>query len=148
MRRIHALHLVAAILLTSGASASTQRVASASIATSARGDTLSGRFILQFTNGREVPFSTENAGAVYTLDSASIAFKPNGSFIRSTTVTVRQAGDTFAASRLFHGTFVYSASTHAVSLRDSDGVSIGGTIVNDTMTLAAGRDTLVFYRQW
>ena len=148
MRRIRALtYLVAAILMTSGASASSQRVASAGTATKARGDTLSGLFILQFSDGREVPYSRENAGVVYTLDSASIAFKPNGSFTRSTTVTVRKAGETFAATRLFHGTFIYAASTHAVALRDSAGVSIDGTIVNDTMTLYAGPETLVFYRQ-
>jgi hypothetical protein len=149
MCRFRALtYLLAAIVLTSCASASSRRVPGAHTATHPRGDTLSGLFILQLSNGRELPFSTENAGAVYTLDSASIALQPNGIFTRSVTVTVRQAGETFTASRLFHGTFVYTASTHVVSPRDGDGASVAGSIMNDTMTLQAGRESLVFYRQW
>lgn len=149
MRRSRALtHLLAAMLLMSCASARARRATSAGSGTKPSGDTLSGLFILQFSNGREVPFSEKNADAVYTLDSASIALTSNGSFTRSAAVTVRQSGETFAANRLFHGTFVYTASTHAVSLRDDTGASVAGTIEYDTMTLKAGRETLVFYRQY
>ena len=63
-------------------------------------------------------------------------------------MSATRAGTTIGPTTLlFQGTYVYKASTHAVSLRDGDGSRIAGTIVNDMMTLRAGRDTLVYYRQ-
>ena len=140
MRRIRALtYVLAAILLTAcGSDAGTNPAE----------ETLSGTFLLQSVNGNGLPFSTEDEGAVVTLNSASIAFQLNGTFNQSTSTTVTQAGQTLGpASVLLAGTFVYVASTHAVSLRSSDGAQIAGTVLNNTMTLQDDGDTYVFNRQ-
>jgi hypothetical protein len=141
-------YVLAALVLTSHASPSSRRAARATAVTNVRGDTLSGLFILQLMNGKELPVNQEHNGLVYTLNSVSIAFKLNGTYDQSTSVTVTQAGRTFGPETyLVRGTFDYAASTHVVSLRGSSGLPMGGSIVNDMMTLQVVRDTAVFYRQ-
>jgi len=140
MRRLRTLtYVLAAILLTSCGSDS---------ATNPSDNTLSGTFVLHYVNDGLLPFSIEDAGVVYTVGGGWIGFQPNGTFDQSKTVTVTQAGTSSGpATFILSGTFVYTASTHAVSLRTSDGEQITGTVVNDTMTLQDGGDTYVFYRQ-
>jgi hypothetical protein len=140
MRRFRALtYLLAAILLTSCGSDS---------GTNPGKDTLSGVFVLQWVNEQALPFNMEDDGVVLTLHKDVITFQLGGTFTQSTTVTVTQAGETNGpASLLVDGTYVYGASTQAVSLRTSDGTQIAGTVVNDTMILRDGGQTFAYYRQ-
>jgi hypothetical protein len=149
MLRIRALTFVlAAIMATSGASAPARRV-SATTATSPSSDTLSGLFILQLMNGTELPSTKELNGLVYTLHAVSIAFRLNGTYTQSTTVTVTRDGRTLGVETdTLQGRFDYAASTHVISLRGSSGFPMAGTVVNDVMTLQVVRDTAVFYRQY
>ena len=144
MRRV----VLAVIVLAGCASASSQGLTSARGETNARGDTLSGLFILQFVNGKELPLQMQDAGSAYTLNHSAIAFRLDGTFAQASAVTAPQVGNTIApTSFLFDGTFVYAASTQAVSLRSRRGGRIAGALANDVLTLLAGSDTLVFYRQ-
>ena len=150
MRRIRALaYVLAAVLATSCASVSRPRVTSATTAASAGKDTLSGLFILQLMNGKELPSIKEHNGLVYTLHKVSIAFEPNGTYDQWTTVSATRAGKTIGIDTdLTEGTFAYAASTHVISLHGNTGPPMAGTVVNDMMTLQVVRDTAVFYRQY
>ena len=142
MRRIRALpYLLAALLLTSCGTDS---------GTNPSENPLVGTFILQSVNGNGLPFSTQRVGGVYTLGSSWIAFRLPREFTQSLTVTtVTQSGQTIGpATFLEYGTFLYTASTQAVSLRRSDGIQFVGSVANDTMTLVEdGGGTFVFKRQ-
>jgi hypothetical protein len=125
MRRIRTLSylLAAAVLAGCGSDQGTNPIA----------DTPSGVFVLQWVNDKALPFSTGEAGVVYTITSDRITLQQDGRFVESTLPT--------------NGTFVYTASTNAISLLASDGGQIAGTVLNDTMTLHDSGNTFVFYRQ-
>ena len=142
MRRIRALtYVLAATLLTSCGSDS---------GTNPGENPLAGTFILQSVNGKGLPFSTQRVGGVYTLGSSWIGFQLHGEFTQSLTVNnVPLADGTIGpATFLAYGTFLYTASTQAVSLHRSDGIEFAGTVTIDIMTLVdVGGDSYVFKRQ-
>jgi hypothetical protein len=84
---------------------------------------------------------------VFTITSDRITLQEDGKFAEVLLVTVTQGGQTTGPAVISSsGTFVYSSSTHAISLLASGGASITGTVLNDTMTLKDDSDTLVFQR--
>jgi hypothetical protein len=139
MRRIRTLSylLAAAVLAGCGSDQGTNPIA----------DTPSGVFVLQWVNDKALPFSTGEAGVVYTITSDRITLQKDGRFVESTTASLTIDGRTETATLPTNGTFVYTASTNAISLLASDGGQIAGTVLNDTMTLHDSGNTFVFYRQ-
>jgi hypothetical protein len=139
MRRIRALSYVLAVALLAGCGSDQ--------GTNPSDDTPSGVFVLQWVNDKALPFSTDAEGVVYAIASARITLQQDGRFTQSMTASVTLDGRTETATLPTNGTFVYTASTHAITLVASDGGQIAGTVLNDTLTLYDGGDTLVFYRQ-
>lgn len=147
MRRIHALSSILTAVLLAGCGS--DKVASP-------GDrsptTVSGAFVLQSVNQKALPYSftTDEAGAgvVFAIISDRITLQADGKFAEVMLVTVTQGGQTTGPATIpASGTFVYTSSTHAISLLASGGARISGTVLNDTMTLKDDSDTLVFKRE-
>ena len=139
MRRIRALtYVLAAVLLASCGSDQ---------GTGPTENTPTGVFVLQWVNEKPLPFSTDEDGLVYSITSDRITLQKDGRFVQSMTLSMTLDGRTETATLPSSGTFVYTASTNAITLLASDGGQIAGTVLNDTMTLHEGGDTFVFYRQ-
>jgi hypothetical protein len=144
MRRIRALpYVLAAVLLTSCGSDS---------ATNPSETTLSGVFVLQSVNNKPLPYSytTIEAGnaVVFSLTSDRITLQEDGNFAESMAVTVTQGNQTTGPAIIpSSGTYVYSSSTNAITLRASDGGQISGTVSSNTMALKEDGDTFVYSRQ-
>ena len=113
--------------------------------------TVSGVFALRLVNQTSLPysFSIPDAGsAVFTLTSDRITLQADGKYTEVSLVTVTQGGQTMGPATISSsGTFVYTPSSHAISLLASDGARITGAVLNDTMTLTDDSDTLVFKRE-
>jgi VCBS repeat-containing protein len=147
MRRIRAVSfaVAAAMLIGCGSDKATDPGAQAPT-------TVSGVFVLQTVNAKPLPYSFTDpeagSGVVFAITSDQITLRQDGTFAEVMVMTMTQGGQPAGSLTLpSNGTYVYTASTHAISLLASGGARVTGTVSNDTMTLKDDSDTLVFRRQ-
>ena len=147
MRRIRAVSQVLAVVMLAGCGS--DKVASPEDQSPT---TVSGVFALQSVNQKPLPYSVVFADVdgdlTLTITSYKITLQPGGKYAEEIVATARQGGQTTPPTTIpGTGTFVYTSSTHAISLLSSSGDRITGTVLNETMTLTDDTDTLVFRRQ-
>ena len=146
MRRIRAVSYVLAAVMSIGCGSD-----KATGPDSQSPTTVSGVFVLQSVNAKSLPYSftdPEASGVVFAITSDQITLKQDGTFAEVMQVTATEGGQTSGTVTIpSSGTFVYTPSTHAISLLASSGARVTGTVQNDTMTFKDDGDTFVFKRQ-
>jgi hypothetical protein len=107
---------------------------------------VTGTYQLQTINGATLPFVLLQTGTTYRLEvlSGEITLNSNGTFTEEATVREDDNGTITTETQTVTGT--YTQLNNAVSLRDTDGVTLTAAINGNTMTFIEDGVTLVYRR--